>query len=423
MAKAKLTKRVIDNFVCPRGVARAALFDTDIPGFHVEALASGKKVYRLKWKRNGRQGRETLGEHGALTVEQARARAITLRGQLFDGVNPHDARRQLLQAKERDFTLRELVERWLLEGPAAAPSKRQSSWEADARKLRLHIIPLLGDRLIREISRGDIELAQHAIAMGKTARVGEKNGRSRSIVRGGEGIARSSVLSLSSCLTWAVNRDLLQENPCFKVKKSKVRNVERFLSKEEAERLLLTLENMQASGEIDPRFADIVRLLLLTGARKSEIQGLQWQEIDFERSCIRLPRHRSKTGEKTIPTNSRALAILERRRQLLAGRRASRFVFPSACGDQPIVGMQKAWERIRRKAGLVDVRLHDLRHSFASFAAANGASLYVIGKALGHTQPSTTARYAHLTNDPVRQMSEDVAAAIFATPASKQSDP
>jgi integrase len=416
MPKTKLTKRVVDSFCCPPGVARTALFDSEIPGFHVEALASGKKVYRLKWKRNGQQGRETLGEQGALTVEQARARAITLRGQLFDGLNPQEARRELLEAKERELSLQELVERWLIEGPAAAPNKRQSSWSADARKLRIHIIPLLGDRMISALSRSDIELAQHAIATGKTARIGEKIGRNRSIVRGGEGIARSSVLSLSSCLTWAVDRGLLTENPCFKVKKSKVRNVERFLTKEEAERLLRTLEDMKVNGEVDARFADIVQILLLTGARKSEIQGLRWQEVDFQRAIIRLPRHRSKTGEKTIPINSRALEIIQKRQHLSSGASVSSYVFPSWHGNQPVVGLQKAWERIRYKANLVDVRIHDLRHSFASFAAANGASLYVIGKALGHTQPATTARYAHLTADPVRKMSEDVANTIFALP-------
>jgi len=145
-----------------------------------------------------------------------------------------------------------------------------------------------------------------------------------------------------------------------------------------------------------------VRLLLFTGARKSEILNLTWGEVDLERGRILLPWHRSKTGEKMIPLNSAAVAEIMRR------PREGPFVFPAARGEGPTVGLYKTWDRVREVAKLEGVRLHDLRHSFASFAAADGASLYLIGKALGHRQASTTERYAHLTDDPIRAVAEQV---------------
>jgi len=411
LARTKLTKRTVDSFHCPLGMERATLFDSEILGLHVEAFPSGRKIYRLKWKRDGKQGRETLGEHGVITLEQARKKAIALRANLLEGKAPKETRAAKAAEIRRAIALRDLIEMWLTEGPAAAPSKRQSSWDTDARKLRRHIAPLLGAKRAREVSRTDVENAQRGITRGDTARDVKTGPRGRSIVKGGEGAARSAVLSLSSCYSWAIDQGIVDENPCLSVKKSKPRKMERFLSQEEATRLFATLHELQVCGQIDGGFADMIRLLLLTGARKSEIQELQWREIDFERQLIRLSRERSKTGEKTIPLNDEALRILKDR---LRRRKISNIhAFPSRRSAGPAQGLQKAWNFARTRADLSDVRLHDLRHSFASFAAADGASLYLIGKALGHSQSQTTERYAHLRDDPLRAVAAGVQNRIF----------
>jgi integrase len=407
MQRVKLTKRVIDAFACPTDLARAAMFDSEILGFHVEAYPNGRKVYRLKWKRNGQQGRETLGEHGVITVDQARARAISLKGKIQDGLTPATVRASQQAERQRGMPLSVLIERWLAEGGAAAPMKRASSWEADARKLRLHIVPLLGKKEISQVTRADIEDAQLQIAQGATARDIRTKSRGRSIVKGGAGIARSAVMSLSACFSWAVDREIVAENPCLKVKKTKPRKLERFLSEEEAARLYKTLDAMELGGRIDRAYADIIRLLMLTGARKSEIKDLQWREIDGNRRLIRLSRERSKTGEKIIPLNDASIDILQRRKSAL-GENVDFYVFPSKLGDGPVQNLQKVWSRVRGEADLFDVRLHDLRHSFASFAAADGASLFLIGKALGHTQSQTTERYAHLRDDPLHEVAASV---------------
>ena len=205
-------------------------------------------------------------------------------------------------------------------------------------------------------------------------------------------------------LAWAVERKLITSNPTKGVKKVLPEKRERFLSTLEARTLLQAIAKLEHERAIAASHASILRLLLFTGARKQEILGLQWREIDFENRQIRLPRHRSKTGERTIHLNTLAIAELARAPQ------ASEFVFPNLKGgDGHTIGLHKTWRTVRAVAHLEDVRIHDLRHSFASFAAADGESLYVIGKALGHRHAETTERYAHLADDPVRRLVEGVA--------------
>lgn len=420
MPKMRITKRVVDAFSCPPDSARATLFDTEMIGFSVQAMRTGRKFFRFQWKRKGKQGLETIGEYGAMTVEQARARATAMRGKLYDGLNPTEARQAETAARIRAITVSELIEKWLAEGRAAAPSKRESSWATDARKLRGHIVPLLGSRVAGEITKNDVETAQRQISEGATARDMKTKAKGRSIVRGGQGAARSAVMSLSACFAWGIEQDIVDENPCLRVKKSKPRKLERFLSTAEANALFTVLKEMAAAGEVDSAFADMIRLLFLTGARKSEIQALQWSEIDFERQLIRLARERSKTGEKTIPLNKKAMSILKARKNKLGksnvkhnlAEKRGVYVFPSRAGAAYMMGLQKAWERVRTRAELGDVRLHDLRHSFASFAAANGASLFLIGRALGHSQSQTTERYAHLRDDPLHALAAGVGEVI-----------
>ena len=163
---------------------------------------------------------------------------------------------------------------------------------------------------------------------------------------------------------------------------------------------------MEAETAITASTARAVRLLLLTGCRKSEVLTLRWDWVDAGRKCLRLPD--SKTGAKVVPLASAAL-------ELLAGTSrepGSDFVFPTATGAGHYAGLQKDWERIRARAGLLNLRLHDLRHSFASFAVAEGQSLFMIGKVLGHKQTRTTEGYAHLATDPLLAVAERTAARI-----------
>jgi integrase len=245
------------------------------------------------------------------------------------------------------------------------------------------------------------------IAAGKTA-TDEKTGpRGRARVRGGQGTANRTTALLSSMLAFAVARGFRPDNPARGIKKYRQRDHDRFLSPEELKTLGEALTLAEADGE-NPFAIGAIRLLLLTGCRKNEILSLRWAWVDFERASLRLPD--SKTGAKTVPLAAPALELLRAMPRI----EGNDHVFPSAKGGGYFVGLQKVWARIRDMANMPDVRLHDLRHSFASVGAASGDSLYIIGKLLGHAQSRTTQRYAHLADEPLRAAAERISGQIAA---------
>lgn len=413
---AKLTKRTVEALPIPPKGSQSEVWDIELGGLHVRVQPSGRRVYRYKYRAAGRQVVVTLGQHGAITAEEARERARALAGAVAEGRDPTAERKAAAEAakeeQRRAITLAELSERWFSEGPDANPNKRASSWASDRTAFTRHINPLIGKVLARNLRRDDIERMQRAIAAGKTA-VDEKMGaRRRAIVRGGRAAAARAVAVLSSCLSWAHDREIIDANPCQRVKKLAVERRERFLSETEAARLLDTLGAMEADGALAPVFGDAIRLLMLTGARRSEVLNLRWAEVDLASGSIVLEGARHKAGvtqgKKAIPLSAPAAAIIAQRPKL------GPFVFTSPLDPQkPAVGLPKVWRDVRARADLPNLRLHDLRHSFASFGAAGGASLLLIGKALGHSQAATTARYAHLGSDPVRDLAEKVGATIM----------
>jgi integrase len=186
-------------------------------------------------------------------------------------------------------------------------------------------------------------------------------------------------------------------NPCRHVEKYPERKLERFLTAEELARLGETLLQAEQTRTELPSALTALQLLLFTGCRLSEILTLRWDYVDLDAKCLRLPD--SKTGAKTVYLSEPALEVLRS-----IGRNSSNpFVIMGAKPGSHLINLRKPWGRIRAKADLRDVRIHDLRHSFASVAVAGGLSLPTIGALLGHSQPATTHRYAHLAGDPLRE--------------------
>jgi integrase len=400
MTMAKLTKRTVDA-AKPKG-RDYFMWDDDLPGFGLRVFASGKKSFLIQYRVSGRTRRYTIGLHGKFTPDEARKRATRLLAEVADGGDPSGERAEARKA----MTVAQLADFYFSEGPADKPNKKASSWKADESNIRRHILPLLGRRLAKSLTQADVARFQSDVAAGKTA-TDEKTGfRGRAIVKGGKGTAARSLAVLAAMLQFGVGRGLLPSNPARGVKPYKGEKKERFLSEAEVSRLAETLATMEAEHALPAVAAAAIRLLLLTGCRKSEILSLRWEFVDFVRGCLCIPD--TKTGARTIPLAAPALEIL-------AGLpRTSEWVLPATKGDGHYIGLSKAWERLRRQAGLDGVRPHDLRHSFASFAVADGASLYLVGKVLGHRQARTTEVYAHLHDDPVRAVADRTAARIAA---------
>ena len=205
-------------------------------------------------------------------------------------------------------------------------------------------------------------------------------------------------------------------NPCRHVEKYREARRERFLSQGELARLGDELRQAERDNNATPWAIAAIRLLTFTGARRNEILTLQWEHVSEEHGCLMLPD--SKTGRKAVRLSPPALALL----QTIPRLEGNPYVI---CGERPgrhLVNIEKPWRRIRKAAKLDDVRLHDLRHSFASVAASGGQSLIVIGKLLGHSQPATTARYAHLADDPVKAASDAVGRYIAAAMEGRASE-
>ncbi len=284
------------------------------------------------------------------------------------------------------------------------PTKKPTTLATDRGRIKRHIIPLLGRKKVKDLTRADIQRFMQDVAAGKTACDEKTASRGRAIVEGGKGTATRTVGLLGGILTFAVERGICPTNPVHGVKRYRDRKGERFLSARELAALGLGLAVMEETATISPIMANAVRLLLLTGCRKTEVLSLCWSFVDFERGYLRLPD--SKTGEKTVPLGAPALKVLSDLPRL------SDWVFPAATGGGHLVGLPHAWDAVRVWCGLDGVRLHDLRHSFASVGAISGNSLPVIGALLGHADSKTTSRYAHLTADPIKAAAERIANTI-----------
>jgi integrase len=256
------------------------------------------------------------------------------------------------------------------------------------------------------------------VTAGRTAAPVPQHRRPGKLVQGGRGTAAQALAVLGAVMSFAVARGLRDDNPVRGVKKPPPRRLERFLSEVEIARLGEALET-EAKATGNPYPAAAIRLLLLTGCRRSEILGLRWEWIDFERAMIFLPD--SKTGQKPVYLNAPALDVLANLPRQLGNPHV-------VCGHRDgraYAGLHKVWCRVRTAAELSGVRLHDLRHSFASVGAAGNNSLLILGKLLGHRHAATTERYSHLSADPMRQAAETIGQRISTALAGKgdASDP
>jgi len=397
--RAKITKRLVDSVTADETTGDIKIWDTDLQGFGIRIRVGGTKTYFVKTRVNGKQVWYSLGKHGSpLTPDTARERAHKILVQAIDGTNPADEKKENRQA----MSVEDLCDLYLKEG---CTTKKPTTLVSDKGRIARHIIPLLGNKKVKEVTCGDVERFIQSVALGKTAKDEKTGKRGRAIVVGGKGTATRTVGLLGGIFTFAVGRGFRENNPVQGVKRFKDKKCERFLSEKELGELGKALREAEEEGE-NKAAIGAIRLLMLTGCRRSEILTLKWQHIDFDWGCLRLPD--SKTGAKIVPIGKAAIDLLES----LPKSEGNSYVFASNKEGLHLVGIQKVWDRVRESAGLDDVRLHDLRHSFASVGAASGDSLLMIGALLGHKDAKTTARYAHLSDNPIKQAADRIAGVI-----------
>jgi integrase len=339
-----------------------------------------------------------LGNVDSLSLAEARKEAERIKALATLSHDPAAEK----AAQRKELTVSELCDLYMSEG---IEMKKASTLATDKGRIERHIKPLLGKKLASSMSSSDVERFMRDVANGKTAAVIKTGLRGRAIVKGGKGTAARTVGLLGGIFTFAQRRKLRADNPVRGVKRYADRKNERFLSPLEISTLGEALRIVESEGS-NVAAITIIRLLIFTGARKSEIATLKWSEVDFDRKCLRLAD--SKTGAKVIPLGPPSIAILE----TLRNEKISLFVFPAEAGVNHFQGTEKVWKKVKMKTGFEKLRLHDLRHSFASFALSEGNTLPIIGKLLGHADIKTTSRYAHLADNPVKIAADNISNAI-----------
>ena len=375
---AKITKRTVDALA---GQERErVVWDDDLKGFGVRVHPTGRKVYIVKTRYRGRVIKRTIGPHGAVTPSYARVRAAEIITDARAGKNP--------AGRNADApTMIALGKRFLKE--YVSTHCKPSTAEEYRRSVKLFIDPRIGRYRVPDIQRSDIAALHHDM-------------------RDTPYQANRTLGVLSKMFNLAELWDLRPDgtNPCRHVRRFREEKRERFLSDVEYQRLGAALKEIEVDGTETASATVAVRLLMLTGCRLSEIQKLLWEHVDLEASELRLPD--TKTGAKVVYLGDPAIAVLER----IDRRDGNPWVIAGRKPGGHLTDLQHPWRRIRARAGLDDVRIHDLRHSFASGGLLVGEGLPMIGKLLGHTQVQTTARYAHLANDPVKSAANRIASRI-----------
>lgn len=400
MTNRRLTKRIVDG-AGPKP-KRYTIWDDEIRGFGVRVEATGTKTYLIRYRPTG-LGRAapkrfiTIGRHGPLSPEQARVRARCLLGVVATGGDP--AAEVARSKAARTFAE---VAQIFLEQHMRAKRKPRSA-EDYASILRRHALPILGRLKAERIARADLSkihlsLRDHAPRANRLLSV------------------------ISSLYSFAGKHGYVPEgyNPARHIERFREYPRERYLSAGELARLGSTLVEAETAGipwqvsdgvvskhlpqpenrrtVVDASAVAAIRLLIFTGARLREVLLLQWQHVDLERGLAFLPD--SKTGRRPLFLSEAAQDVL--RSLPIAGR----FVIAGRKEDEPRADLKRPWEVIRRRARLDGVRLHDLRHTFASVGAGAQLGLPIVGGLLGHKQPQTTARYAHLDSFPLRRAAD-----------------
>jgi integrase len=395
----QLTKRAVES-AKPSSDRDIFIWDGALLGFGLRIKPSGVRSYVYQYRNaRGVSRRLTLGKHGRITLDQARSVAGDHAAAIARGEDPAETRKSDREAQ----SMRELSDEYLL---LHAPKKRPSSIVNDRTMLNNRILPRLGSKKVADVSRADIERLH--LSLKETPY-----------------LANRTLALLGKMFSLAVNAKVRPDNPCRGIVRFPEQRRERWLSDAEIKRLVETL-----NGYRDQRVAGAIKLMLLTGSRRGEVLGARWDDFDLDRGVWTKSSHHTKQKRtEHVPLSASAIQLLVSLKAdaaIAAEKRETtgpngvgqqggesgeeddrpKYLFPGRVEGHPLTEIKKAWRNILEAAALDGLRLHDLRHTFASHLVSSGTSLHIVGRLLGHTQPSTTARYAHLSDDALRHAAD-----------------
>ncbi len=407
MTAQRITKRTVDAL--QSNASEFTLWDDAVTGFGVRVRPTGAKSYVVVYRSGAGRGapvrRYTIAAVGKITPERARARAKVILGAVAHGHDPANQK----TAERGTPTVAELADRFMADHVRAKRKGRTAEFYRDI--LDRIVKPAVGTTKADKLTRLQV-------------------GRLHSSLSETPFQANRVLAVIGSMYSFEGRAGIVPEgsHPARGIDKFKESRRERFLTGDELERLGSAIREAETTGipwtvdekkpnvkhvpkairstKISPSAAAALRLLLFTGCRLREILHVKWEHFDAERGLLFLPD--SKSGRKTIILNAPALAVLNRLERL------GPYVVPGDNPEHPRHDLKRPWDAVTKRAGLTGVRIHDLRHTYASFGAGGGLGLPVIGRLLGHAQATTTARYAHLDNDPLRRASEAIAGRIAA---------
>jgi site-specific recombinase XerD len=387
----KLTKRVVS--AAKPSASRYMIQDTEVKNFGLRVMPTGAKSYIVRfriWKhRSARERLVTIRDADQFTPQAARAKAREFQVNGRQGID--------LDEEFRKATAAPINRR-------SGAARRAKNVKVDVDRLEIHVRPVLGNNPLLHVTKADIAKLRDDITEGRTAVKKRTMLRGVCNARGGVGTVGRAVRTLSSVFAYAEDHELISRNPCRGVKVQPSRKCERYLSQEEAARLGKVLDAWMLKDKATTGIA-VIRMLPLTGARCSEITDLKWVGSRFRAGVPAASYHQDR------PLDPAALLGGARFPEPLASDKPNLGV-PSETGQAPYQGIGKVWRETRKEAEMEDVRLHDLRHSFASFCTSAGLPLPVIGALLGQKDVSVTQRYAHFANDTARQAADEMASVV-----------
>ena len=382
LATTTISKRTVEALKVEKDTV---FWDRDQPGFGIRVYASGTKMYVVQSRAKGKSVRVTVGRHGVISADEARRRAARIVNRIKAGEDP--VPEPLPARLAGGPTVADLTARYMEKHVAVRC--RESTADGIRKLLDKHILPEFGRLPLMAVERERVA-AFHARLNGVPY------------------AANRAVALMSRMYAMAADWEMVPDgtNPCRGIVRHRERGRERFLTDTEFRRLGEALAEVPVEGGVSAHAVAAIRLLMLTGCRKSEILSLQWKDVDLDAGELRL--RESKTGPRAVPLSPPAVRVLAE----LPRAPGNPWAIPGQKPGTHMTNLDGPWRIVRERAGIEGARIHDCRHSFASRALALGESLPAIAKLLGHSQIQTTARYAHLARHSVRASAARVAASI-----------